>query len=404
MKKQIKASRRSLGMNYAIREVTVPAAEAAKAGKSLINLNIGDPNKWDFETPEYFKQTLREAVDLVDNGYGDSQGQLDLRQAIVRREKEKNSVDIAEGDVYVTAGVSECINVMMGTFIEPGDEVLVPGPGYPSYAQYINFYEGRTVPYRQIEEEDWRPDIDMIRKRITNRTKALIVCNPNNPTGAVYDPKAIQEFGDIAAEFDIPLISDEIYDKIVFDGEFYSASKLSPDVPRIILNGFSKVNLMPGWRVGYCYFMDEGGLMDEIRLGMMKQFRARICPNVPCQAAARASLEGPQGYIEDMNRKLKERAEYTQRRFEEIPLLESRKAKGALYMFPKIDLAVTPWKSDKEFVFDLIKEEGVVYVHGSGFCEEFGKDHFRTVLLAPIESLEEAFDRTERFIKRHNAL
>ena len=391
-------------MNYAIREVTVPAAEAAASGKDMINLNIGDPNKWDFETPEYFKQTLREAVDLVDNGYGDSQGQPELRDAIVRREFQKNGVRITSGDVYVTAGVSECINVMMGTFIEPGDEVLVPGPGYPSYAQYINFYEGRTVPYRQTEEEDWRPDIDMIRKRITNRTKALIVCNPNNPTGAVYDPKAIQEFGDIAAEFDIPLISDEIYDKIVFDGEFYSASKLSPDVPRIILNGFSKVNLMPGWRVGYCYFMDEGGLMDEIRLGMMKQFRARICPNVPCQAAARASLEGPQGYIEDMNRKLKERAEYTQRRFEEIPLLESRKAKGALYMFPKIDLAGTPWKSDKEFVFDLIKEEGVVYVHGSGFCEEFGKDHFRTVLLAPIESLEEAFDRTERFIKRHNAL
>ncbi len=154
MKKQIKASRRSLGMNYAIREVTVPAAEAAASGMKMLNLNIGDPNKWDFETPEYFKQTLREAVDVVDNGYGDSQGQPDLREAIVRRELQKNGVAISSKDVYVTAGVSECINVMMGTFIEPGDEVLVPGPGYPSYAQYINFYEGRTVPYRQIEEED----------------------------------------------------------------------------------------------------------------------------------------------------------------------------------------------------------------------------------------------------------
>ncbi|MBO4568909.1 MAG: aminotransferase class I/II-fold pyridoxal phosphate-dependent enzyme [Candidatus Methanomethylophilaceae archaeon] len=403
MKKQIKASRRSLGMNYAIREVTVPAAEAAKAGKKLLNLNIGDPNKWDFETPEYFKQTLREAVDLVDNGYGDSQGQPDLRRAIVRREKEKNGVDISEDDVYVTAGVSECINVMMGTFIEPGDEVLVPGPGYPSYMQYINFYEGITVPYRQIEEEDWRPDTDMIRKRITNRTKALIVCNPNNPTGAVYDPKAMVEFGDIAAEYDIPLISDEIYDKIVYDGEFFSASRLSDDVPRIILNGFSKVNLMPGWRVGYCYFMDRGGLMDEIRLGMMKQFRARICPNVPCQAAAKASLEGPQDYIVDMNRKLKARADYTYKRLNEIPLLETRRAKGALYMFPKVDLKGTKWASDKDFVFDLIKEEGVVYVHGSGFCQEFGTGHFRTVLLAPIDILDEAYGKTEKFIRRHVA-
>ena len=388
-------------MNYAIREVTIPAAEAEKAGMKLIRLNIGDPNKWDFETPEYFKQTLREAVDQVDNGYGDSQGEFSLRDAIVKREYEKNGIRISTDDVYVTAGVSECINVMMGTFLEPGDEVLVPGPGYPSYMQYIHFYEGRTVPYKQIEEEDWKPDMDMIRKRITNRTKAMILINPNNPTGSVYDKKDIIEFGDIAAEYDIPLISDEIYDKIVFDGEFYSASRLKPDVPRIILNGFSKVNLMPGWRMGYCYFMDESGLMDEIRVGMMKQFRARICPNVPCQAAAKASLQGPQDYIVEMNRKLKERADYSYKRLNEIPGISTRRAKGALYMFPKIDLTGTPWKTDKDFVVDLIREEGVVLVHGSGFCEEFGQDHFRSVLLAPVPVLEEAYDKIERFIKRH---
>ncbi len=399
--KTIRASRRSLGMNYAIREVIVPAAEAEKAGKKLYRLNIGDPNKWDFETPEYFKQTLREAVDRVDNGYGDSQGEMDLRQAIVQREKEKNGITISTDDVYVTAGVSECIEVMMGTFLEPGDEVLVPGPGYPSYMQYIHFFEGRTVPYRQIEEEDWKPDMDMIRKRITNRTKAMVLINPNNPTGAVYDPKDIREFGDIAAEYDIPLISDEIYDKIVFDGEFHSASRLKSDVPRIILNGFSKVNLMPGWRMGYCYFMDESGLMDEIRTGMMKQFRARICPNVPCQAAAQASLQGPQDYIVDMNKKLKERAEFSYKRLNEIPLISTRKPKGALYMFPHIDLKGTPWKTDKDFVFDLIREEGVVFVHGSGFCEEFGQDHFRSILLAPQPVLEEAFDKVEKFINRH---
>ena len=387
-------------MNYAIREVTVPAAEAAKAGKKLLSLNIGDPNKWDFETPEYFKATLRAAVDQVDNGYGDSQGNLDLREAIVDREYEKHGVRITSDDVYVTAGVSECINMLMGTFLEPGDEVLVPGPGYPSYAQYINFYEGSVVPYRMIEEEDWRPDVDMIRKRITDKTKALVVINPNNPTGAEYEEQDLREIGDIAAEYGIPLISDEIYDKIVFDGEFYSMSKLSSDVPRIILNGFSKVNLMPGWRMGYCYFMDEEGLMDEIRSGFMKQARARICPNVPCQAAARASLQGPQDYIVDMNRKLKERADFTYKRLNEMDLISTRRAKGALYMFPKIDLKGTPWKTDKDFVLDLIKEEGVVLVHGSGFCEEFGQGHFRTILLPPMETLEQAYDKMESFIKR----
>ena len=400
MKTKIKASRRSLGMNYAIREVTVPAAEAAKAGKKLLSLNIGDPNKWDFETPEYFKATLRAAVDQVDNGYGDSQGNLDLREAIVDREYEKHGVKITSDDVYVTAGVSECINMLMGTFLEPGDEVLVPGPGYPSYAQYINFYEGSVVPYRMIEEEDWRPDVDMIRKRITDKTKALVVINPNNPTGAEYEEKDLREIGDIAAEYGIPLISDEIYDKIVFDGEFYSMSKLSSDVPRIILNGFSKVNLMPGWRMGYCYFMDQDGLMDAIRTAFMNPARARICPNVPCQAAARASLQGPQDYIVDMNRKLKERADFTYKRLNEMDLISTRRAKGALYMFPKIDLKGTPWKTAKDFVLDLIKEEGVVLVHGSGFCEEFGQNHFRTILLPPMATLEAAYDKMESFIKR----
>ena len=399
MQKKIKASRRSMGMNYAIREITVPAAAAAARGTKMYNFNIGDPNKWDFETPEYFKETLRQAVDRTDNGYGDSQGNLDLRQAIVDREYEKNGVSIKAEDVYVTAGVSECINVMMGAFVEPGDEILVPGPGYPNYAQYINFYEGKTVPYRMIEEEDWAPDVDMIRSRITNRTKAIVVINPNNPTGAVYREKDLREIGNIAAEYDIPVISDEIYDKIVFDGEFYSMSRLPDDIPRVILNGFSKVNLMPGWREGYCYFMDRNGLMDEIREGMMKQFRARICANVPCQEAARVSLQGSQDYIVDMNRKLKERAEFSYKRLNEIPGISTNKPHGALYIFPKIEL--TDWKTDKDFVYDVIDKTGVVLVHGSGFCEEFGQGHFRSILLPPMPVLEEAYDLLEKFMVRH---
>ncbi len=401
MKKVLKASKKSMAMDYAIREINVPAEEAAKAGKKIIGLNIGDPNKWDFETPEYFKDALRKAVDETDNGYGDSQGNLDFRESIVRREHAKHGIDITVNDVHITNGVSEGINILMGTMLEEGDEVLVPGPGYPSYSQYIGFYGGKVVPYRQMEEEDWAPDTDMIRKRITDKTKALVMINPNNPTGAEYEAKHIREIGDICAEYQIPLLSDEIYDRLAFDGDFHSASRLSSDVPRIIFNGFSKVNLMPGWRVGYFYYMDENGLMDEIREGAMKQLRARICANVPCQQAAKASLEGPQDYIVDMNRKLKERADFSYKRLNEIDGIETRKAQGALYMFPKIDLRGR-WKSDKDFVLNLIKEEGVVLVHGSGFCEEFGKDHFRTILLPPLETLEEAYDKLDRFMKRHS--
>lgn len=397
--KKVKASNRSMGMDYAIREITVPAEAAARKGMKLYNLNIGDPNKWDFETPEYFKATLREAVDNIDNGYGDSQGNLDLRKAIVEREYQKHGARITHNDVYVTSGLSECINVMMATLIERGDEILVPGPGYPSYGQYIKFYEGTAVPYRQIEEEDWRPDVDMMRKRLTSKTKAIVVINPNNPTSAVYDEKTIREIGDLAAEHQIPLISDEIYDKLMFDGKFFSASRLPADVPRIILNGFSKVNLIPGWREGYCYFMDRDGILDDIREGMMRQFRIRICPNVPCQEAARVSLQGPQGYIKEMNDKLRERAEFTYKRLNEIPGISTNKAKGAFYMFPKVEL--TDWKTDKDFALNLIEEEGVVVVNGSGFCTEFGQAHFRTILLPPMNVLQEAYDRLDRFMVRH---
>jgi len=390
-----------MGVEYAIREIIVPADELEAQGKKLIKLNIGDPNKWDFETPEYFKAALREAVDMVDNGYGDSQGSLELRQAIVDREYEKHGVRISAGDVFVTSGVSEAANVLMGTFLEPKDEILVPGPGYPSYTQYIRYFGGIPVPYRQMEEENWQPDIDMIRKRITKRTKCIIIVNPNNPTGAVYPERSIREIGNIAAEHGIPLISDEVYDKITFGGEFFSASRLPSDISRIILNGFSKVNLMPGWRVGYGYYQDEHGMLDEIFEGMMRQLRLRICSNVPCQWAAKASLQGPQDYIVEMNRKLKERATFTYKRLNEIPGISVEEAKGAMFMLPRIDL--THWKSDLDFVLDLLRTEGVVTVNGSGFCGEFGQSHFRTITLPPLPVLEEAYDKLERFMLKRRS-
>ena len=400
MVRQIQVSRRAAEMNYAIREVAVPAAELAKKGRKLCMLNIGDPNKWDFETPSYFKAALRKAVDHTDNGYGDSQGNPEFREAIVDREYEKHGVRISKDKVFVTSGVGEAINLLMGALVEDGDEILVPGPGYPSYAQYINFYGGKTVSYRMIEEEDWRPDVDMLRKRVTDKTKAIIVINPNNPTGAVFSEKDLKEIGNIAAEFEIPVVSDEIYDKIT-EVPFYSMSRLPSDVSRIIFNGFSKVNLMPGWRVGYGYVMDENHMLDQVFDGIMKQCRARICPNVPCQWAAQASLQGPQDYIEDMNRRLNDRAEFSYERLNEIPGISVNKPQGAFYMFPKVEL--TDWKSDKDFVLNLMEEEGVVFVHGSGFDPEFGAGHFRTITLPRVEILADAYDKLERFMIRHKA-
>lgn len=401
MVRKIQASRRALGMNYAIREIAVPAAKLAEQGRELCMLNIGDPNKWDFETPAYFKNALRKAVDHTDNGYGDSQGNPEFRQAIVDREFEKHGTRITPDKVFVTSGVGEGINLLMGALVEEGDEVLVSGPGYPSYHQYVDFYGGKIVSYRLIEDEDWIPDVDMMRKRITDRTKAIVVINPNNPTGAVFDEKVLREIGDLAAEMELPIISDEIYDKIT-DKPFFSMSRLPSDVTRIILNGFSKVNLMPGWRVGYGYFMDEFGMLDDVWEGLMKQCRARICPNVPCQWAAQASLQGPQDYIVDMNRRLSDRARFSYERLNEIPGISVREPQGAFYMFPKVELNGI-WENDKQFVLDLMNEEGVVVVHGSGFDPEFGQGHFRTITLPRIEVLANAYDKLERFMIRHKA-
>ena len=375
------------------------AARAAHPEREMLDFGVGEPDRM---APRTIRSALKKAVDKPENrGYADNGIPL-FREAAARYLRGFFGVeDIDQArEINHTIGSKSALSLLPLAFVDPGDEVLLTVPGYPVLGTHAKYLGGSVVPVPLTARNRFLPDLARLEKRDLSRVKLFYVNYPNNPTGAVYSEKDIKEFGDIAAEFDIPLISDEIYDKIVFDGKFHSASKLKPDVPRIILNGFSKVNLMPGWRMGYCYFMDESGLMDEIRQGMMKQFRARICPNVPCQAAARASLQGPQDYIVEMNKKLKDRADFTNKRLNEIPLLSTRRAKGALYMFPHIDLKGTPWKNDKDFVVDLIKNEGVVLVHGSGFCEEFGVDHFRTILLAPPETLTEAYDKIEKFIQR----
>lgn len=400
MVRKIQVSRRAAELNYAIREVAVPAAKLAKEGRKLCMLNIGDPNKWDFETPSYFKAALRKSVDYTDNGYGDSQGNPEFRNAIVDREFQKHGARISADDIFVTNGVSEAISLLMGAMVEEGDEIMIPGPGYPSYMQYITYFGGKAVPYRMIEEEGWRPDIDMMRSLVTDRTKAIVVINPNNPTGAVYSEKDLRAIGDIAAEFEIPIISDEIYD-LLTEVPYTSISQLSSDISRVILNGFSKVNLMPGWRIGYGYLMDESNMLSDVFEGIMKECRARVCPNVPCQWAAQASLQGTQDYISDFNSKLKDRNDFSYRRLNEIPGISVQRAQGAFYLFPKVEL--TDWKSDMDFVFQLMQEEGVVLVHGSGFCSEFGQGHFRTITLPRVEILADAYDKLEKFMIRHKA-
>jgi len=393
----MRATKRAMNIDYAIREVTVPARELEKSGVKVLKLNIGDPNKWDFETPQHVRNALCRAVEECDNGYTAEEGLPELRKALAEKEKRKNSVDVSPDDIFITNGVSESILNVIAASVDPGEEVLVPGPSYPSYIEYIKYFGGVPVAYRTDELNDWQPDVDDIRKKITKKTKALVVINPNNPTGALYSKKVLKEMCDLAGEQGLFIMSDEIYDLMTFEGEHYSPATLCPDVPVILFNGFSKVDLLPGWRLGYSVFKDPKGELEEIKEGFVKQLRLRLCANHPCQLAVLEALNGPQEHWETTRQKLRVRGDFAYKRLNEIEGISTTKPKGAFYIFPKI--LSKRWRTDKEFVLDVLYNTHVLFVHGSGFDPTYGSGHFRSVFLPPVEVLSDAFDRLEQFMK-----
>lgn len=385
-------------VKYAIRELVPIAKSLEKKGVKIIYLNIGDPLKYDFKTPEHIIEAYYEAARKGHNYYSESQGILELREAIAKFEKRVNGVDIDPDYVVITNGVAEAINFVIRAFINPGDEVLVPSPSYPSYLGAPYLYYGEPIEYRCVEDERWRPDIDDIRRKINEKTRLIVIINPSNPTGIVYNHKVVKEIVDVAAEYNIPIVSDEIYNQILFNGKFYSPAKVSDDAFIIGLNGFSKAYLMTGWRLGYLYIRDPTGkFQDDILDNILRQARLRLCASTPTQYAGIAALEGPQEHIHKMIRKLRERRDYIVRRLTEIENIDTVTPDGTFYVFPKIEFS--EWADDRSFVVDLLKNTGVFLVNGSGFGSLCGKGHFRAVFLSPIELIDEAMNRIEKFIK-----
>ena len=394
----IQASNRSKGISYAIREVVVPAQLLEKKGFKILHLNIGDPNKYDFDTPKHMKSALYKATLDGYNGYSLSEGDLNLRDAIINREKIRNSVDYDLNNICITSGVTESLQILLNALLNPNDELLVPGPTYPQYTLITLFNGAIPIAYNCLERDNWQPDVEDIRKKLSNKSKAIVIINPNNPTGALYSKKVIKNIIDLAGEYNIPIISDEIYDDITFDNKQYATASLTNDVPIITFNGFSKLYLVPGWRIGYVLFhhLEE---LNEVQDAFMRIARSRLCANSVCQRACIEALNGPQNHIKEVNKKLKKRRDYSYKRLNEINGLSSAKPDGAFYIFPKIDAIESgPWKDDKDFVLDLLHHAQVLVVHGSGFCSKFGKDHFRGVILPPLDILEQAFNKIESFM------
>jgi alanine-synthesizing transaminase len=397
---------RALGIEYAIRDVVGPARELERQGHKILKLNIGDPIAYGFQPPAHLVEALHKAALEGHNGYSPSEGDPVLVDAIVRREKRRNKADYAADDVLVTTGISEGLQMLLGASVRPGDEVLIPGPSYPPYDSLVRYFGGVPVHYHTDESKDWQPDVDDVRRKITPRTKALCLINPNNPTGALYPEKVVKQFADLAGEHQdrLYLISDEIYDEMTFDGHQVASRTVAPDVPMVTLNGFSKVHLVPGWRLGHMLWNDPSGSLAQIREGVGKASRIRICASTPAQRAAAAALDGPQDHVAATNAALRKRRDYTVKRLNSIEGVSCAKPDGAFYAFPRIDALETPkgkarWKGDKEFALDFLRSQKVLCVHGSGFDAQYGKGHLRLVILPDIPVLETAFDRLETFLQ-----
>ncbi len=391
----LKVSPKVAGVEYAIRDIVVAAKAAEGRGVAVDYLNVGDPVQWGFQPPPNVTDAYVRAVRRGDNYYAPSEGLPELREAIAEKERAKG-LPTGPDNVVVTNGVSEALDMVTASILEDGDEVLLPGPSYPPYSSYVKLHGGVPVEFN-VDLFGGRPDMDDLRSKITDRTVAICLINPSNPTGVVFDASAMRDLVDAANEHDLYIICDEIYDRIVFDGRFAGIGGVAGDSPVILLNGFSKVNLMTGWRLGYVAFSDSPRL-ENIKKYLPRLARVRIASNMPAQHAAVESLRGPQGYVDEFVRELRKRRDVTVKRLNSIPGLSCPDVGGAFYVFPRI--LDNPYPDDYRFVLRLLEEEGVLVVHGSGFGAAYGGGHFRMVFLPPPEMLNSAMDRIERFMAR----
>ena len=391
----LKVSKKVTGVEYAIRDIVLAARKVEQTGMKVDYLNIGDPVQFGFQPPDNVKQALIDAINKGENYYSPSEGLLELRQEIAKKENAKG-LSISAEEILVTNGVSEGLDMVISSIVEEGDEVLLPGPYYPPYASYVRLHGGVPVEFA-VDLTNSTPDIDDIKSKITPKTVAICLISPNNPTGIVFNEKSLKELVEIANQHNIYIICDEIYDQIIFDEKFVGIGKVAGDSPVIVLNGFSKVHLMSGWRIGYIAF-NQSPQLEAIRENLPKLARVRIATNLPVQHAALESLRGPQDYINDFVAEIKKRRDFVVKRLNEMPGISCPNPKGAFYAFPKIE--DNRFGTDKEFITKLLETKGVLTVHGSGFGKQYGSGHFRLVYLPSLEILDSAMNKIEEFVSQ----
>lgn len=396
MNQPIAAARRTNNITYAVRDVLLIADEVAKSGKEMLYLNIGDPNIYDFAPPKHMIDATYEAMLKNKNGYAPSSGIASARDAIAK-EAEKKGINNIQ-DIFVTTGASEAIDICLTALVNDGENILTPTPGYPLYTAIQSKLEMYENPYYLNEENGWQPDIEDIKSKINDKTKAIVVINPNNPTGSNGDPETLRQLIDLALEHNLVIFADEIYDKLLMDGnEHTSIASLNSEVPIITFGGLSKNYMVPGFRIGWGVVSGNKNVLSTYLEAINKILRSRLSANHPEQYSIPVALEGNQEHLEIAMQKLTRRRDMTFDMLNAIDGISCVKPGGAFYAFPKLEIN----NSDNHFVAELIKETGVVVVPGTGFGQKPDTNHFRLVFLPPEDVLEKAYSKIGEFFKMY---
>ncbi len=395
----VHVSERVSAFSYAIRNIVAEARKVEATGRKVQYLNIGDPVQFGFRTPPHLIEAVERAMRDGRNGYVASAG-IEPARLAVSDEYARRGMPVSPDRVVITQGTSEGIELALSVLADPGDEVLVPTPTYPLYTAVLSKIGARAVYYRTDPGRDWQPDLDDIRRRTTAATRAIVVIDPNNPTGAVYPEPTRRALIDFAESAGLTILADEVYGDLAFGGPAPLLGSLAPDAAVISFSSLSKAFLAPGWRTGWLV-VGRTPRLDDVLNGIRKMADGRLCSAGPMQYAVAPALEGDRSHQREFARTLQERAELATRRISAIPGMRCVLPRAAFYAMPQVQLP--PGRTDEDYVLGLLKTAGILCVHGSGFGMPADQGYFRIVFLPSPDELTEIFDRmgsfTETFLR-----
>ncbi len=395
--------KKSSKLNNVLYDVRGPVVDEAErmesSGVQILKLNIGNPAPFGFRTPDEVIYDMRQQLTECE-GYSPAKGLFAARKAIMQYAQLKNISNVTIEDIYTGNGVSELINLSMSALLDDGDEILIPSPDYPLWTACATLAGGKAIHYLCDEQADWYPDLADIRKKITRHTKAIVIINPNNPTGALYPKEVLEGIVEIARQHHLIIFSDEIYDRLVMDGgEHISIASLAPDLFCVTFSGLSKSHMIAGFRIGWMILSGNKAIAQDYIEGIRMLSNMRLCSNVPAQSIVQTALGGYQSvsnYLTPGGR-IYEQRECIYQALKDIPGLSVVKPKAAFYMFPKLDVKKFHITNDEQFVLDLLRDKKILLIHGGGFHWE-QPDHFRVVYLPRIEVLKESADKIADFL------